>query len=179
MSSKAFILCKLSAYKSTLTGITWGWVKLLRVNYVPSFDLRSLGLGETLRPWTWLTLQVNYIDCLTGIPWGWMRPWTWLRLQVNYIEYFMPWDWLIPWSWLMLQFNYIEYFDWYTLRVGETLDLTLVTCHLCTIFDLKTLGLGETLDLTHVTSELYRIFWLVYPEVGWHPGLDSSYKSII
>ena len=58
----------------------------------------------------------------------------------------------------MLQMNYIEYFDWYTLRVGETLDLTHVTCHLCTIFDLKTLGLGETLDLTHVTSELYRMF---------------------
>ena len=54
----------------------------------------------------------------------------------------------------MLQVNYIEYFDWYTLRVGETLDLTHVTCHLCTIFDLKTLGLGETLDLTHFTSEL-------------------------
>ena len=50
----------------------------------------------------------------------------------------------------MLQVNHIECFDWYTLRVGETLDLTHVTS--------QTLGLGETLDLTHVTSELYRMF---------------------
>ena len=67
----------------------------------------------------------------------------------------VPWGWVTPWTWLMLQVNYLDCFDWYTLRVGETLDLT------------------------HVTSQLYRMFWLVCPEGGWDPGLDSCYKSII
>ena len=65
----------------------------------------------------------------------------------------------------------------WTLRLGETLKLTHVTSQLYRMF--YALRLVDTLNLTHFTNRLYRIFWLVYPEGGWDPGLDSCYKSII
>ena len=58
----------------------------------------------------------------------------------------------------MLQVNYIECFDWYTLRVGETLDLTHVTINYIEYFDWYALRVGETLDLTPVTSQLFTMF---------------------
>ena len=110
----------------------------------------------------------------SGISWGWVTPSTWLLLQVTWIEYFN----LKPLELgETLDLTPVTSQLYITLRLGETLDLTHVTSKLYRIF--YALRLVDTLNLTHVTNKSYRIFWLVYPEGGWDPGLDSCYMSFM
>ena len=162
----------------------WGWVK----------------------PWTWLMLQVDYIECLSMNPEVRWDPeldsgyksitlniliWT-LRLgetlklthvtsQLHWIFWYGPWGWVRPWTWLMLQVDYIECLSMniliWTLRLGETLKLTHVTSQLFLIFWHGPWGWVK--PWTWLTLQVQYIEYLgMNPEVGWDPELDSRYKSI-